>query len=106
MAPSSSPSTIEDRGLPASVSATTELVSRIRSDLATGKNVAIHCRAGIGRSSLLAAAVLVAAGMGVNAAFQQIEAARGLSVPDTPEQKAWVATFARSVFGHPERAAS
>ena len=96
---------IEDRGVPAS-SAATELVERIRSDLAVGKNVAIHCRAGIGRSSILAAAVLITSGMDVDAAFQQIEKARGLAVPDTPEQRAWVERFAREAFDRPQRAAS
>ena len=68
--------------------------------------MAIHCRSGIGRSSLLAAAVLAAAGVGVNAAFQQIEQARGLSVPDTPEQKTWAENFARDTLTTRQRAAS
>jgi protein-tyrosine phosphatase len=97
---------IEDRSVPASVPATAELVERVRSDLTQGKAVAIHCRSGIGRSSLLSAAVLAASGIDVSGAFKQIERARGLAVPDTTEQRAWVERFARDVFGRPQRAAS
>jgi len=97
---------IEDRGVPASMPAVAQLVQRVGLQLEDAKTVAIHCRSGIGRSSLLAAAILVAAGSGVDAAFEQLEEARGLSVPDTPEQKDWVAGFARSINARPERAAS
>ncbi len=97
---------IDDRGVPSSAQATSELVQRMRSELDAGKAVAIHCRAGIGRSSILAAAILGTAGLDVNSAFQQIEQARGLSVPDTPEQRAWVERFTRETFDRPQRAAS
>ena len=53
----------------------------------------IHCRAGIGRSSLIAACVLVRAGHDVNSAFDTIAKARGVEVPDTEAQRAWVSTF-------------
>jgi protein-tyrosine phosphatase len=97
---------IEDRSVPASAQAAAELIERVREDLVQGKVVAIHCRSGIGRSSLLSAAVLAASGLDVRDAFQQIEAARGLAVPDTAEQRAWVERFTRDVFGQPQRAAS
>ena len=48
----------------------------------------IHCRQGIGRSSLLAAAVLEASSL--DEAWRRIAEARGRSVPDTPEQRAWL----------------
>ena len=47
----------------------------------------IHCRAGIGRSSLLAAAVLRVEGRTADEAWQRITEARGLPVPDTDEQR-------------------
>ena len=97
---------IDDRGVPASVPAAAELVARIRSRLNGGETVAIHCRSGIGRSSLLAAAMLAASGVDWNLAFQRIETARGLSVPDTPEQKEWVRSFLGEAVSKPERAAS
>ncbi|MFJ1758585.1 tyrosine protein phosphatase [Kitasatospora sp. NPDC088134] len=62
-----------------------ELTERLRA----GGHVVTHCRAGIGRSSLLAAAVLVLTGTDADTAWGLIARARGLAVPDTPEQRAW-----------------
>jgi protein-tyrosine phosphatase len=84
---------IVDRGVPMSMKETEQLVRRISAALADGKGVAIHCRAGIGRSSLMAACVLVRAGCDVDTAFAAIARARGLAVPDTDAQRAWVSTF-------------
>jgi len=55
-----------------------------------GRYLAVHCRASIGRSSLLAASILVRLGWDAKAAFDAIESARGCSVPDTFEQTQWV----------------
>lgn len=87
---------IADRGVPASVAPLVELVRDLEGKLAEGRNVAIHCRQGVGRSAILAACLLTSAGMDVEAAFGRIEAARGCKVPDTEEQKQWVARFART----------
>ncbi|MER7772578.1 tyrosine protein phosphatase [Kitasatospora sp. NPDC096140] len=57
--------------------------------LRDGAHVVTHCRAGIGRSSLLAAALLVLDGVDPDTAWNLIERARGLAVPDTAEQRAW-----------------
>ncbi|WP_104821323.1 tyrosine protein phosphatase [Kitasatospora sp. MMS16-BH015] len=56
-----------------------------------GAHVVTHCRAGIGRSSLLAATILVLDGTDAETAWQLIGRARGLAVPDTAEQRAWTA---------------
>lgn len=87
---------VRDRDVPASTSATHELARRLEISLAEGKSVALHCRQGIGRSSLLAACILVLAGIDSATAFQRIREARGCSVPDTVEQRQWVASFAGS----------
>ena len=55
---------------------------------------AIHCRASIGRSSLLLAALLTAEGLTPDDAFRRLTVARGLRVPDTPDQVRWVERFA------------
>jgi protein-tyrosine phosphatase len=47
----------------------------------------VHCRESIGRSSVLAVFVLVRLGCDVNEAFDAVEAARGCSIPDAPEQR-------------------
>jgi protein-tyrosine phosphatase len=82
-----------DRGVPP-LAAAAELAGRLAADLGAGKTVAVHCRQGIGRSAVLAAAVLVLLGVDVAAALAQIAAARGRPVPETPEQEQWVRAFA------------
>ncbi|MFE6049145.1 tyrosine protein phosphatase [Kitasatospora sp. NPDC056446] len=54
-----------------------------------GAHIVTHCRAGIGRSSLLAAALLILDGVAPDTAWDRIERARGLPVPDTAEQREW-----------------
>jgi len=85
---------IPDRGTPASRDAVAALVQDLEQALTAGKNVALHCRQGIGRSALLAACLLVSAGLDADAAFRRIRAARGCPVPDTMEQQEWVRAFA------------
>ena len=86
---------IADRSVPDSRKAAFDLAADLTTRLATGKAVAIHCRAGIGRSSLIAACVLVAAGHTAVDAFTLLETARGLPVPDTDEQRNWVIAAAQ-----------
>lgn len=81
---------IPDRSVPASRNATLALVQQLEEALIGGERVAVHCRQGIGRSGLLAACLLVAAGEEPAAAFQQIASARGCAVPETVEQREWV----------------
>lgn len=88
---------IPDRGVPRSREDFAKVVSELEKALKSGKNVAIHCRQGIGRSSLVIASLLAAAGEEPNEAFRRIEKARGRSVPDTDEQREWVAQYATEV---------
>ena len=62
------------------------------------KGVGFHCRAGIGRSSMLAALVLGRLGWTADAAFRAISESRGCSVPDTLEQEEWVRNFVQKTF--------
>lgn len=91
---------ILDRGVPASRRATTDLVEKLEKILEAGKSVAVHCRQGIGRSSLIAALLLVSAGIGPEAALAQISQARGCVVPDTLEQSNWIKSFAMTPILH------
>jgi protein-tyrosine phosphatase len=86
---------IPDLGVPKSSAATRELLDNLRADLDVGKRIAIHCRQGIGRSGLIAAGVLVVSGVEPELAIRQVSAARGLPVPETPEQREWVLELAR-----------
>jgi protein-tyrosine phosphatase len=85
---------IPDYSVPSSFESTLAFVEKLDEGLARGENVAIHCRQGIGRSSLIAASVLVLRGTDPEAAFNQVATARGRPVPDTSEQREWVTNFA------------
>jgi protein-tyrosine phosphatase len=86
---------IADRGVPGSLTAVAALVDMLTDELRAGKNVAIHCRQGIGRAALVAAGVLIALGLDADAAVQRVATARGRPVPETPEQQQWISNFAR-----------
>ena len=85
---------IADRQVPASFEETLTLVKKLSDFIDAGKKVAIHCRQGVGRSSLIAACVLVFQGASSKNVFERIAKARSCQVPDTNEQIDWVALFA------------
>jgi len=87
---------IEDRSVPMSHTDFSALVNQLLEYSRRGKAIAVHCRAGIGRSSMIAACVLIRNGLSVESAFQAIEESRGCPVPDTPEQRQWVERFSVS----------
>jgi protein-tyrosine phosphatase len=72
------------------------LAEAIVARLDEGKAVAMHCRAGIGRSSLIAACVLVLLGLAPGMAFDRIGKARGIKVTDTEGQQDLVDMFRES----------
>ena len=82
---------ISDRGVPASVHDFAALTRSIYHETAGGENTVIHCRAGIGRTGLLAAGVLLHAAFNVDEAFEHVSKRRGVEVPDTDEQREWLA---------------
>jgi protein-tyrosine phosphatase len=84
---------IEDRGVPPSWEDASRAIAKATDILQQGKNVAVHCRQGIGRSGMLAAALLIRSGSTPGDALAQISGARGLTVPETPEQMAWIQEF-------------
>jgi protein-tyrosine phosphatase len=88
---------IEDRTVPDSRDATAAFVESLAAELDAGRSIAIHCRAGIGRSALIAACVLVRSGMSSDEAFESIRLARGCEVPDKPAQRIWVTEFEEMV---------
>lgn len=84
-----------DRGTPSSISATAALVTKLVEQLHAGRAVAVHCRAGIGRSSLICACILHALGVASADIFPLLSRARGLAVPDTTSQIDWLSKFQR-----------
>jgi protein-tyrosine phosphatase len=87
---------IADRGLPKSHDETWQLVRFIADGIAAGGRPLIHCRAGIGRSSVIAACALICSGIEAERALALIKDARGVSVPDTEEQRDWVIAFEKA----------
>ena len=83
---------IADRGVPASLPAAANLLLDLFRSLVAGKAITVHCRQGIGRSGLVAAGVLVTAGIDPSVALATVQTARMAPVPDTPEQRSWIET--------------
>jgi len=81
---------IEDYGLPASKDQFKVFSKSLFSAAAGGENIVIHCRAGIGRSGLVAAGVLLHSKYEPLDAFNHISNKRGETVPETDEQKNWL----------------
>lgn len=81
---------IPDRGLPPTVEGFKELTKSVYHESAGGSSTVVHCRAGIGRTGLVAAGVLLHAAFGVEEAFDHITKRRGVEVPDTQEQRDWL----------------
>jgi hypothetical protein len=89
---------IPDRDVPESLRDALVLAQTVSKKISEGKAVAVHCRAGIGRSSLIAACTLACLGLDPVAAFELIAKARGVSVPDTEAQRDWVTALRDSAI--------
>ncbi len=89
---------IKDRGLPISVGEFGAHTKNLSQAIENGQNTVVHCRAGIGRSGLVAAGVLLHWGHDVNQAFERVSKARGVRVPDTEEQYQWLERNARELI--------
>jgi protein-tyrosine phosphatase len=87
---------IPDRGVPEAGSRVSQIANSIANGIADGCSIAIHCRAGIGRASMIAACALICSGIEASDALARIQAARGLTVPDTDEQHDWIMGFGRA----------
>lgn len=87
---------IPDRKTPASAGDLSRMLSELHSDLLEGRAVAIHCRAGIGRTGLVAGCLLHLLQVPYKDIFPLLSRARGVTVPDTAAQVEWVERFARA----------
>jgi protein-tyrosine phosphatase len=84
---------IPDRGTPHSRRDAAELVDGLVARLQNGTAATIHCRAGIGRTGLIAGCILSRLGMPFADIFATLSAARGVPMPDTQGQIDWVQAF-------------
>jgi protein-tyrosine phosphatase len=90
---------IPDWETPSSESELTSVLEKIDAALLEGMNVLVHCRQGIGRSGLIASCLLVSKGLSPETAVERVVAARGTSIPDTPEQRRWIDQYAAILAG-------
>lgn len=86
---------IPDRSVPPFSAQTFRFLEQLRVHLSEGKHIAFHCRHGLGRAVLMAASLLVLTGLAPEQAFDQLSRARGYTVPETEEQRAWVVAFSQ-----------
>lgn len=89
---------IPDGGAPQQADLVT-LVAAIREALDRDRTVVVHCRAGLGRSGLVAAAVLVAEGAEPGDAQSRVRAARPGAI-ETAAQERMLRTFAARWRSH------
>lgn len=85
---------IADRQVPKSDAKFRMALEKLNERLSAGRNVLIHCRQGVGRTGLVASCLLIKNGMSPGAALEAASSARGISVPETIEQRDWIERFA------------
>ncbi|MDX2155219.1 MAG: dual specificity protein phosphatase family protein [Hyphomicrobiaceae bacterium] len=85
---------ITDHGVPTSFTSMEQALVAIAGHLEQGRGVGAHCFAGLGRSPLLVAAVLIHHGHTDETAVELVSEARGTSVPEMDEQYAWLLELA------------
>ena len=88
---------IVDRSVPKSDAEAARLLAQLDDALCRGKNIAIHCRQGIGRAGMMASTLLVERGVNPSEAIRRVSAARHAPVPETTEQRAWIDSFAATL---------
>ena len=70
------------------------LVDEIAAELAAGRGVAVHCRAGIGRSGMVALRLMIEAGEAPDDALARLRTVRPCGV-ETTEQMHWAMSAPR-----------
>jgi len=84
---------LKDRSVPTNRESFTAFVLMLRKRLQAGEKIGIHCSGCVGRSTVVASSTLIKLGWTAERAIDEIEVARGCSVPDTEEQREWIISF-------------
>lgn len=90
---------IIDRQVPESESNLARILEELDTELASGRNVVLHCRQGIGRTGLVAACLMLTKGLDPEMVVTRLSAARGVPVPETLEQRRWIDRYASTFAG-------
>ena len=85
---------VTDHGIPASFEAVDDVLAMLKEHIRIGCGVAAHCFAGLGRSPLLAASVLIDHGWSDDEAVEAVSKARGCRVPEMEAQHRWLMELA------------
>src|SRR5262245_12474516 len=91
---------IPDFGVPSDSSSFMTAVEDVVRHLEAGTSVAVHCRQSIGRSGLLVCGVLLRLGVSLEQAVATASAARGVTVPESPDQRRWLEANAHVLRSH------
>ena len=67
-----------------------KFATRLLENISSGQSIVIHCYAGIGRTGIIAGAILVRSGVSATEAISLLSHARGINMPETQAQKQWL----------------
>lgn len=96
---------IPDRQVPQLSAAYLAWVDQLCQRIRAGQSMVVHCRMGVGRSSLIVACMaLRLSSQSPEAIWAQIRHARGCELPDTAEQEQWLERFRAYASLHDELA--
>lgn len=94
---------IQDYGVPRDNNSFLKLVQTLHGYLTNGKNIGIHCVGGIGRSGLLAAALLYNQDFELNTLFEYMSVYRGKRMPDTTKQISWFREYVNTLNSNEDK---
>jgi protein-tyrosine phosphatase len=92
---------IPDLGVPAATASFLTALGPLAALVEAGGHVAVHCRASIGRSGIIATLLLVHAGWDPESAMAHLSTLRGTPVPETDQQRTWLLDTATTLKRQP-----